>query len=665
MIESIYAHNCVWCNEEDFPELQKLPVSFFDKETLCPECMLVFQSELVITDFTNITCRFSGGCRFRLFINGQFVDDGPVEVGGDYNNTTPPNWWFYDERDLSEFFVQGNNLITFEVFPAGFTQMDYTDGKGWIFFELYNCENVIEISAESWRCRRNYSFIDMRQYNAFIAEDDTHWCRCIPVGDKRLMRLDLPPQKNEFIPFEEVVFPHSYNNSEVTVRRNEIVVNPGSPVFFYLRFPEEIAAHFSMEINAGELASIELEFQEQMGICPATNPTEKIISGRKKMRYRSVKMHAFKWVKITVVPTCLQSPDPSIRVKLSNLGAYKRGFPLPLRKELPQSAAKFKAVDTQCLNNLALCMHRMHLDSPIHQEGLGCTGDYRIEALMAYAGYGESRLVRADLLRTALLLRQKGKLFHTSYELSYLMMLYEYWRFTGDKEFLSELYDTVKSRISRFEGFIGENSLLSNADNYLFIDWKVESGFTYHHPPASRGTACMTAFFHQALEVCIAMSEALEDFSYASMCRYLMARIGKAFNELLWDKEKRLFCDGIPFATEVEPNKWLPADDGVISYTSHTNILALSCGLVEDFEMALTLLDRVVNDQTLLQPTPYFMHYLFEAVDRYQQWEKYGDALFSRWNVFASEGLRESWYGGDYSHAWGGSPSYWLRHINE
>ena len=55
------------------------------------------------------------------------------------------------------------------------------------------------------------------------------------------------------------------------------------------------------------------------------------------------------------------------------------------------------------------------------------------------------------------------------------------------------------------------------------------------------------------------------------------------------------------------------------------------------------------------------MEYLFEAVDRCGEWDRWGDLLFKRWKSFEKNGLREGWLGGDYSHVWGGSPSFWLR----
>lgn len=392
MLTSINARNRVWCREEDFPELRRLPISYFDKENRCPERMLVFQLEFELTDTKNIIGLFSAGCRFRLFINGRFVDDGPVEIGGDYNNVTAPDWWFYDERELSAFLQNGKNIITFELFPAGFTQMDYTDGHGWIFLELKQGDRTITFPLDTWRCRQNAAFVDNCHYNALMENDFDPWKECVSVADGELSRLDLPALTNEFEPFAEVLFPCPYHDGEVTIVNGNIIIKPGRPVFFYLRFSREIAAHFYMKVEGPERAIIELEFQEQMGIRPATSSVETYITGEGVKHYRTVKAHAFKWVRVTVHPSCLQSVEPLESMKLSRLGAFKRGFPLPSRKALPIAAAAFKTVDEQCLDNLALCMWRMHLDSPIHQEGLGCTGDYRIEALMSYAGYGESRL---------------------------------------------------------------------------------------------------------------------------------------------------------------------------------------------------------------------------------------------------------------------------------
>lgn len=133
----------------------------------------------------------------------------------------------------------------------------------------------------------------------------------------------------------------------------------------------------------------------------------------------------------------------------------------------------------------------------------------------------------------------------------------------------------------------------------------------------------------------------------------------KAFG-LLWSEENGCFCDGIPYLTKVAPSQWLPPDDGKRSFTVHTNVLALAYGLVPEEKMD-SLWEKIFTDGSLIQPQPYFMHYVFEALERTDRFSRYGFALLKRWKQIVAEhpdGLKECWNCGDYSHAWGGTPAY-------
>ena len=72
---------------------------------------------------------------------------------------------------------------------------------------------------------------------------------------------------------------------------------------------------------------------------------------------------------------------------------------------------------------------------------------------------------------------------------------------------------------------------------------------------------------------------------------------------------------------------------------------------------------KMMTDRSLLQPQPYFMHFVFEALHRTGYFGRYGFGLMKRWEDLAEEhpaGLKECWNCGDYSHAWGGTPAYQL-----
>ena len=77
------------------------------------------------------------------------------------------------------------------------------------------------------------------------------------------------------------------------------------------------------------------------------------------------------------------------------------------------------------------------------------------------------------------------------------------------------------------------------------------------------------------------------------------------------------------------------------------------------------LMARVMEDPTLSQAQPYFMHFVFEALQQTGLFETYGLKQIRRWESLLDENpdaLKEVWYGFDcdYSHAWGGTPTYQL-----
>ena len=76
----------------------------------------------------------------------------------------------------------------------------------------------------------------------------------------------------------------------------------------------------------------------------------------------------------------------------------------------------------------------------------------------------------------------------------------------------------------------------------------------------------------------------------------------------------------------------------------------------------------VLKPENLDGVQPYFMHYVFEAVNKVGIFEKYGMELLRKWQVLVEmceKGLREVWtdyegYEIDYSHGWGATPTYQL-----
>ena len=106
----------------------------------------------------------------------------------------------------------------------------------------------------------------------------------------------------------------------------------------------------------------------------------------------------------------------------------------------------------------------------------------------------------------------------------------------------------------------------------------------------------------------------------------------------------------------------MPEDEEGTYFSQHTNSLAVLFDLAP-VEIQRSIMEKVVNDKELIQAQPYFMHFILNAIHHAGLFDKYGNEQMRRWGKLLSENedsLKEVWDGFecDYSHAWGGTPTY-------
>jgi alpha-L-rhamnosidase len=181
------------------------------------------------------------------------------------------------------------------------------------------------------------------------------------------------------------------------------------------------------------------------------------------------------------------------------------------------------------------------------------------------------------------------------------------------------------------------------------------------------GTGYMSALLYKALIDIDSMSTFVttKQVSYAM----LADSIKQGINALLWDEQKQLYKDGIPFNTHVKPNEWMPADTNFTTYSAHVNTLAVLYGIAPVNKEAAIM--NYIATQNEYELQPYFMSYVLQAAKKTNHIDV-GLELINRWKNgidTSTYTLKENWqdqtsfgYGGDFSHAWGGSP---LRYLSQ
>ena len=307
-----------------------------------------------------------------------------------------------------------------------------------------------------------------------------------------------------------------------------------------------------------------------------------------------------------------------------------------------------------------ICLQTHHLDSPHHQEPISDPGDYLIASLVNYAAFFQPALTIQDSRKYAWILEQcKNQNFHTSYALLWLQMVLDYGDHTGDDSLVRELAPQIHALLDTFTGYIGKNGLISEAPNYMFMDWVDIAGFPGHHPPAVIGQGYLTAFFYRALADGTRVAELLKDAARAQAYTRTRTELFAAFERELWVPEKGLYRDGKPFQTHVKPGQWLPADKELETFTAHLQFLAALYDLAPKERQAAIVEKAITAANFTCQP--YFMHFVFAALAHTGLFEKHAPEQLRRWKIVEeTQSLLEMWDRGDLSHSWGGTPLYQL-----
>ncbi len=120
-------------------------------------------------------------------------------------------------------------------------------------------------------------------------------------------------------------------------------------------------------------------------------------------------------------------------------------------------------------------------------------------------------------------------------------------------------------------------------------------------------------------------------------------------------RSKGFYRDGKPFQTSVKPDKWLPADTEMETFSPHLNALSVLYDLAPKARQQ-AILERVLRDEPL-NVQPYFMHFVYASLAHAGLFERYAVAQMHKLQINPDTGtVREMWTDGDYSHGWGGTP---------
>lgn len=634
----------IWLDEKYYPEYQH---SFFNTLYDCDNKNSE-DYKYCVADFSNcfyyeknikkIKLRVSADCFFHLYLNGELKGIGPSSSGGDFlcTGTTPKHYFNNYEFELNA--KKADIQAKVRLLPEVLTE--YSKGRGGFYLSgtvIFDDGTFDAIESDSsWNAGIDFAYDNYQSYNSTLEKN----CYLYP-----------PCVINDIWYAEDAPIPMLSLN---TVKMEKVMLSCGETKEFRINFDKIYGVHPSVKSNGScniELKTSELEGQTEM--------TESIVFGKGDNEYISFRMHSAG----TAVVTAENTDDKDVCLEISFIAPW---YPIENEGTFETSNEGLNKVYDVCKHTLKICRQTLHLDSTKHQELLACTGDYNIESLMTMFCFGDMRLAEFDLMRTAdWLCTNDGVMFHTTYSLIWVQMLHDVYMITGRKEVLYYCEPALKNLLERFESYKGDNNLIDNPPDFMFVDWTVIDGFSMHHPPKALGQTVLNAFYYNALIYAEKIYFYINKNDVCCELKIKAEAFKKRFNEIFFDTDKKLYFDGLgtPYGGE---KHYHPANVNKKYFSKYPNILASLFGLADE-KLAKDILSRIIFDNTLQDIQPYFMHYLICAVRKYNMFDKYGMRLLERWIPVIEEcdkGLAEGWiapeesYSFDHSHAWGGTPAY-------
>lgn len=597
--------------------------------------------------------RFSGDTAFALQCNQTHIASGPALAGGDflerYSNDPLPQHYAteltltagempgLDEGRL-DFYAQVRMM------PA--RCFDYSRGHGGFFLTAHlrfaDGTKTVVFTDNTWTVQLLTAYTAPGRYDNSLPE-----VRAVPAEPVmniwNCQTAPIPPCT------EQLRFPEG---------GKRLVIPGGQKMTVQLAFDKIYAGYICVAAETIGRLDVTVYCRE----LEETGTREQYVFVRDGA-YRGLELHSAGCLMVEAENTGAADAVLTIGLMISH-------YPVTVQAATTTSDPALNLVLDVCTHTLKYCRQSIHLDSPRHCELLACTGDYYVESLMTAFSFGDLRLAAFDVRRTAELLRYRdGRMFHTTYSLIWVLMLWDVYRLTGERALLSDCEDALTILLNRFETYLGDTGLIEIPPDYMFVDWLFPDGISMHHPPKALGQTCLNLFCYGALKTAVKIYETLGESAMATLRAAQMKRLHQAILENLFDAQRQLFFEGLNTPTlENLLSRDMPRNVEKRYYRKHANILAAYFGFF-DRERCADLIRRILVDDSLGQVQPYFAHFLLEAVYRNGLREQCTLPVLEQWKAPVLEcpkGLAEGFYkpdesySFDHSHAWGGTPAYAL-----
>jgi alpha-L-rhamnosidase len=426
---------------------------------------------------------------------------------------------------------------------------------------------------------------------------------------------------------------------------------------YLIDFGKEYLGHIEFEIEASKGTVFDFflfESIHQDGRIEHTfslNNSLRYVAKDGRQVYRSFIPRGFRYMMLTI--RNLTTP-----CKIFNIKMDVTTFPTGNIGSFSSSDYQLNQIWEISKHTVRMCAQDTIIDCPAYEQALWTGDSYNI-SLMNYYTFGNYDLVKRCLrLISRSVYRSPLPESHvpsgwqnvlTAWSILWMMACSEYYRFTGDVEFIKEVYPELKLTVQRFQDFINDDGLLE-ISAWNMLDW---APMDTEHTIVTHQNALLVDALRQTAYLASIIGENDDEATFLTLSNQLK----RAINKYLWDEDGKVFIDSIH-------------EDGTPSKirSLQTNLMVYLTNCVEGERK--TLLERYLIDppESFVQiKSPFVLFFYYQALMGLDQNDKVLDNIRNIYGYMLENDATTCWEGwelieGDYSrshcHAWSAAPAY-------
>lgn len=653
-----------------------------------------FQTTFSLTDTADLTLHLCAHTRYAVYVNDRFVDCGQYPGYEDYQ--------VYDSLNLSGFVTPGENTLRIAHYVAGADFLTVQKQIPGVIFALWQGDTCLLTSTPDVLSRKNTHYADG---NMEVANDVLGF-----VFKYDACTEELPYRKSVLVGKEKHLFPrpikkcvldqatsgrlttqgvfladHSHAPMAKTLlcdylsnrTKRELLTatdngtawqvkedEAADGVYFLFDMGQESAGYLNLDFEVPEACDVLIGWGEHVD----------------DLRIRSRISNRNFTVSYRAKAGRNQFFDPFLRMGLRYLQVHiasRSGvlhtagirffdYPMNIRPNTIRDGLHHRIYDV-AVRTLHMCIHEHHEDCPWREQSL-YTFDSRVQMLAGYYAFDREFDVARESLRLLgknlradghLEIGAPGKFSFTipSFTTIYIRQLLEYMEYSGDKDFIQEMFPVAKTIVEMLEGQMDETGLLPSfvgKQYWNFYSWNA-------------GLSGNESFLETAPYECALNAFASDSFHcFARLCEVVQPELAAHYDAL----HKKLNVRLHEAFFDPEQNLYMARTDGANpAHYAFLQVLPLYVGATPE-ELRPTVIENMLKPDMIpcmLSARTYEYDVLLQEDNKYREFVRrdvektWGHMLFSGatsfWEVVNGEG-------GDFDqscslcHGWSGMPIY-------